>query len=286
VLEKLKDLGIENNTIVVFTSDHGGMKLEHGAMNKGLPYETSAGIPFIVKYPDHVRPGKVIETVYSSVDFAPTILSMMGISKLPNSLNFQGVDGSLELFNPELLTSNDEHITFSFDTGKSPVWAFATKKGYKLVISRHDIPWLFDLKRDPDELVNYATSPWHKPIFEELRDALVEAMPKFEVPIVKLGIPIYLDVPSCIDSRDALPLNNRKKLFFCTDIGKSLPIERCNTTRYVFRQRCPVACKQCCQDSPGMMWLKNKVRTCNTLRGSLCKSKKVRQFCPETCNAC
>jgi uncharacterized sulfatase len=48
----MKNLGIEDNTVVVFTSDHGDLLGEHGKLNKGQPYETSAGIPFIVKYPD------------------------------------------------------------------------------------------------------------------------------------------------------------------------------------------------------------------------------------------
>ena len=259
------------------------MKLEHAVMNKNQPYETAAGIPFIIKYPDRIRPGKVIETAYSSVDFAPTLLSMMGISQLPTDVNFQGVDGSHELLSPELVTSNDDQITFSLETGNSPHWVFAIKKGYKLVFSRNDVPWLFDLNRDPDEMINFATSSWHQPIFEELRDALIEAMQKYEFPLAMLSNSIYLDVPACIDSRDALPLNNGK-VSFCTDIGNSVPFERCER-QWKIRQNCPVSCKNCCRDSPGKIWVNKEVRMCNSLK-DLCRNSAVQQFCPETCNSC
>ena len=75
-MDQLKDLKIDQDTVVVFTSDHGDMLGEHGQLDKATPYETSAGVAFIVKYPRQVPKGKVIETAYSTIDFAPTILSL------------------------------------------------------------------------------------------------------------------------------------------------------------------------------------------------------------------
>jgi hypothetical protein len=258
------------------------MKLEHGIMNKNYPYETSAGIPFLVKYPDRVPAGKIIDTAHSSVDFAPTILSMMGISQPPPDVNFQGVDASPELMNSDS-SSNVDHITFSFETGNTPHWAAAIKKGYKLIFSYNDVPWLFDLNQDPDEMINFATSTWHQPIFEELRDALIGAFTRFEIPLGKLSNFLFLDVPACNDSLDVLPVQNGKTLF-CKDIGINMPMTRCENQEKI-REHCPVSCKACCQDSPGKMWVNNSVRTCDSLK-DLCGNTKVQQFCPVTCNAC
>jgi uncharacterized sulfatase len=213
MLDKLKSLGVEDNTVIVFTSDHGDMLMEHGRMNKGQPYEASAGIPFVVKYPDRVPKGKIIETPYTSVDFAPTILNLMGITEFPSGVNFQGIDASKELTSTELLSSNRSQIRFSFETGKNPSWAMAIMNGYKLVIQKYGTPWLFDLNRDPEEMSNYADSAWHKDIYIELREALITVLKEYEMPLINVVDYIYLDPPSCIDSRDVMPVGNGKTLF-------------------------------------------------------------------------
>ena len=173
MLDKLKSLGIEDDSvIVVFTSDHGDMLMEHGRLNKNMQYETSACIPFIVKYPDRVPKGKIVETPYSSVDFALTILSLMGIWQFPAGVNFQGIDGFEELTSNELWDINNKQICFSYETGKSQSWAMAIKHGYKLVIQKNGVPWLFDLNLDPEEMINYTSSSWHADVFKKLRDAM------------------------------------------------------------------------------------------------------------------
>jgi uncharacterized sulfatase len=91
---------------------------EHGKEAKGRPYRTSAGIPFILRYPNRIEGGKVSRTARASIDFAPTILSLMDIN---HELEFDGSD-----FKDELSSSDNEtnwkNIVFSFDTGRvSPV---------------------------------------------------------------------------------------------------------------------------------------------------------------------
>jgi hypothetical protein len=284
MLEKLKGLGIEDDTVIVFTSDHGDLLGEHGRLNKNQPYETSAGIPFIVKYPDLVPRGKIIETPYTSVDFAPTILSLMGISQLPSGVNFQGIDGSAELTSSELFTANDSQIRFSYETGKSVSWAMAIKNGYKLVIQKGGEPWLFDLNIDAEEMINFADSLRHTDIYNELREALILVLKKYEVPLTNLSNYIYLDMPSCLDSREVLPLTNGLTRF-CEDIGDSVLLERCENQAKI-SSHCPVKCNACsCEDSPGKMWVDSAATTCDSLK-SHCNAYKVQLFCPKTCQAC
>ena len=86
---------------------------EHGNYNKNQPYLTSAGVPFIIRYPDHVIKNKVIKTAYSSPDFAPTILGLMGVNH--SEYNFQGIDGSNEILSKAVWTQR-EQVRFMTDT--------------------------------------------------------------------------------------------------------------------------------------------------------------------------
>ena len=282
LLGSVKQLGIEDDTVVVFTSDHGDLLMEHGKLNKGRPYEMSAKVPFIVRYPGVVPAGKIIETAYSSVDFAPTILSLMGF-KDPEGVDFQGVDGSAELISKQMLTKNGDQIIISYNSGKQASWAAAIKDGYKLVIHKGDVPWLFDINRDPDEMINYAQSPWHEPIFQQLKWALADALAKFKVPMTKFAAYIYMDTPACFDKRDVLPLNDKEGKF-CEDIGQSVPVRRCENQSKVAKH-CPVTCNACCTDSTGVLYHDSRVWSCNELKG-MCDKERVRKFCPKTCNAC
>jgi len=283
LLRTLKDLDIDDNTMIVFTSDHGDTLMEHGKLNKGRPYEASAGIPFLVRYPDKVPAGKVVETAYSSVDFAPTILGLMGV-EIPATVSFQGVDGSQELTSSQKLTNDQTQIVYSFDTGKTPVWAAAIKAGYKLVISKSDVPWLFDVTLDPEEMHNFIDMSSHSHIVEELRPALIEAMKKYNIPMGIISNFIYLDKPACVDRRDILPINNGKKAF-CSDIGVTVNPSKC-TAQLKISNHCPYTCKTCCEDSTGLMWYNGGAMRCDSLQNLCDVSVRVRQFCPSTCGEC
>jgi arylsulfatase A-like enzyme len=283
LLQTLSDKGIDDNTIIVFTSDHGDQLMEHGKLNKGRPYETSAGIPFLVRYPGTVPAGKVIETAHSSIDFAPTILSLMGVDYSPD-VGFQGVDGSEELTDSRAVSNNENQIVFSFDTGNKPTWAAAIKGGYKLIVQKNGIPWFYDLQLDPEEMTNYIDSSMHAGIVEELRLALVQAIKDYNAPLLEVTNTIYLAKPKCYDSKNVLPLNNGKNAF-CRDLGNTLNISKCNN-QHKIRTACPFKCGACeCEDTPGLIFVDGSARSCDTLQ-NVCHEEKVRRFCPATCNTC
>ncbi len=77
LLRTLDEEGIADDTIVVFTSDHGSMLGSHGRYGKIIWYEESIGIPFLVRWPGHVKPG-TDEMLFASYDFMPTLLGLMG----------------------------------------------------------------------------------------------------------------------------------------------------------------------------------------------------------------
>ena len=150
LLETLDELGISENTIVVFTSDHGDLCYEHGRLNKGNPYEASAKIPMIVSAPGRTPPGTRVDVALGTVDFAPTILSLMG---KPMSERMEGRDASTLLMGHSVPNWND--IAVLRAASSKPSWVAAVSDRYKLIISVADEPWLFDLQEDPDELKNH-----------------------------------------------------------------------------------------------------------------------------------
>lgn len=86
VLKALEEKGLVDNTIVVFTSDHGEMMGSHGKMQKSVFYDESMLVPFIIKYPMKLKP-KVENLMLGSADIMPTMLGLMGLeNKIPKTV--------------------------------------------------------------------------------------------------------------------------------------------------------------------------------------------------------
>jgi arylsulfatase A-like enzyme len=96
LLRKLVELGIEKNTVIIFTSDNGGLSTAEGSptcntplrAGKGWLYEGGIRVPLIIKYPGKSKPGTTIRTPVSSVDFYPSIMEMSGMKTI-----HQDIDG-------------------------------------------------------------------------------------------------------------------------------------------------------------------------------------------------
>ena len=126
-LHKLDALNLNDNTIVIFTSDHGDMMGEWARDEKGLPYKTSAGVPFIIRYQKQVMPGKVINSAVSALDFTPTILNMVGIEL--SDYGFEGIDRSKDLQSREQNVLDENSFAFSADTWAG-TWASCITSRY------------------------------------------------------------------------------------------------------------------------------------------------------------
>ncbi len=74
LLEVLRRRGLLDNTLIIYTADHGEMLCDHGMVYKTLMYEQSAAIPFIARWPGHYAQGRVSTSCISQVDLAPTLL--------------------------------------------------------------------------------------------------------------------------------------------------------------------------------------------------------------------
>lgn len=184
ILDYLDHNNLTDNTIVVFTSDHGDMLYNHMRIDKGCPYDDAVRVPFIIRYPKKIKAGKIIETPYSTVDFVPTILSIM------NAKQIEGIHGKDEsnILLDERKRVTDSRTVYITDSPFTE-WTAATDGRYKLVLSCRDTPWLFDIKKDPMEIKNFYNDPAYKEIAKRLQNELVKQMKDYDEPALKLKRP-------------------------------------------------------------------------------------------------
>ncbi|WP_452229127.1 MULTISPECIES: sulfatase family protein [unclassified Lacinutrix] len=179
ILKFLDDNNLVENTIIIFTSDHGDMFFEHNRRNKGVPYEASSRIPFLIRYPKKIPSEKVINTAYTNVDFTPTILSLMDVK---TDVEFHGLDTSKDFTNSEKVVNSDR-ITYYAKSGGW--WVTAVSDRYKLVIDKNEKPYLFDLEKDPDELINFYYDKAYSEIAKMMQTELFKQLNKYDEPGLK-----------------------------------------------------------------------------------------------------
>ena len=177
----LKQNGLLDNTIIVFTSDHGDLRAEHHRQNKGVPLEASAKVPFIVYSASLKQKGENISIAFNSVDFAPTIISLMGLS---DKHEMAGVDFSELLITPDK-QAGWQDFTVVKSTNKNAKWIAAVTSRYKLILSGKDRPWLLDLEMNPEETVNYIDHPANKKIINNLANKLRNYAEKHHEPFLQ-----------------------------------------------------------------------------------------------------
>ncbi len=89
LLDDLDTRGLTENTVVVFTSDHGDMLWSHGRLKKQLPYEEAIHLPFLMRWPGQVPAGSRPQTLLAVADFTP---SLLGLLEVDTNALFDGID--------------------------------------------------------------------------------------------------------------------------------------------------------------------------------------------------
>ena len=168
LVKTLEEHDLLENTIVVFTSDHGDLRGEHYRRNKGVPLEASAKVPFIVYAKSMDHKGTKVSHTFNSVDFAPTLLSYMGLEKQEA---MEGIDFSKLLHEPSRQTDLED-FTVIRSSDKNNQWIAGVTSRYKLVLSGQDPTWLLDLQENPGETVNYINEPGKRKVVNDLAQRL------------------------------------------------------------------------------------------------------------------
>jgi arylsulfatase A-like enzyme len=157
LMKQLDELGLADDTIVVFTSDHGEMFGAHGRHGKLIFYEEAARIPFLVRWPLKIRAKTVSDVLLGTPDIMPTILSMMGV---PVPSTVEGRDLSKFIVGSGSSEPNAAHMQ---GMGATAAWADGSEwralrdHEYTYAIYQRDRKeLLFDDRKDPYQLTNLA----------------------------------------------------------------------------------------------------------------------------------
>jgi arylsulfatase A-like enzyme len=175
LLKVLRELGMEENTIVVFTSDHGNMLGSQGATLKRKPWEESIGVPGVIRYPGKVPAGGKSDLLLSHVDLCPTLLSLC---QVPRPEGLQGKDLSAAVLGRE---AGPDSVYFQIF---GPYHGDGTRDAWRGIRTDRSMyarwksgPWLlYDLQNDPDELHNLAGDSSDASLRREMDDRLADWM--------------------------------------------------------------------------------------------------------------
>lgn len=185
ILDFLEENGLDKNTIVVYTSDQGFYLGEHGWFDKRWMFEESMGTPLVIQWPGVIEPGSVNNDMVSNLDFAETFIDIAGGS-IPDQM--QG-ESFLPILKGE--TPDNWRKAFYYHYYEAPSEHYVprhygiTTERYKLIHFYYDIgegidDWeLFDLERDPNEMVDLYDNPQYSEIREELHSELDKIMEKY-----------------------------------------------------------------------------------------------------------
>ncbi len=177
IMHALEECGLTDNTIVVFTSEHGDMMGDHGLFEKSVMYEEAARVPLLMHVPWINREQRSVPGRISQIDLVPTLLDLMG-EPIPDGL--QGESRAAVLRGEGSLVHNDVFIEWNgndarpiryFEHGvppeewqrvRGPWRTVVSAEGWKLNLSRTDQCELYDLNIDPYELTNRFNEPGQK----------------------------------------------------------------------------------------------------------------------------
>jgi arylsulfatase A-like enzyme len=163
LLQTCRELGLEENTIVVFTSDHGDMLWSHGAEKKQQPYEESCRVPLLLRLPPRFgRQGKRLPATIATEDILPTLLRLCGLT-VPSTV--QGLDFSKVIFGGKDPSDGAATVLCPAPFGQ---WSRARGgREYRAIRTQQytyarDLkgPWLlYDNRKDPYQLDNLIGRP-------------------------------------------------------------------------------------------------------------------------------
>ncbi len=174
ILQTLHDNALAEDTLIVYTSDHGDMQGEHGLWWKHVFYEESVKVPLIVAWPSVIPAGQRCKRVVSALDVTATLLDALGAPPLPQSpgRSFLGLISEARPVPQweDVAFSEycaDEYVPPPIDSGRT--YQRMIRQGdWKLIYYHGMAPQLFNLADDPGELVDRA----HDPSCQTTRDEL------------------------------------------------------------------------------------------------------------------
>ena len=195
LLKKLDEKGVLDNTLVVYTSDHGDLLRSHGIhdWHKSVPEQVSCRVPLILRWPGQLPP-RVSDMLVGTLDLMPTLLGLLDIQPRATC---QGSN------NADALKQGKDRATDSvplFFWGEKSDWRGVYTHRYTYAFepdgASRGVNVLYDRQKDPHELKNLFASPDHGKVREELHVLTKMWMAKFRdehVPFDRVKQKVYVD---------------------------------------------------------------------------------------------
>jgi len=175
VLGQLKEMGILDETLVIYMGDNGFMFGEHGLIDKRVAYETSIRVPMVMQCPDLFKGGTVVEEMVANIDIGPTVLDAAGVKKPPH------MDGAS--FIPIAQGKETEWRDYflyvyywekNFPQSPTVFCLRGDKWKYITYYGLWDTDELYDIETDPDETTNLIQK--HPEIAKKMENQLYQMM--------------------------------------------------------------------------------------------------------------
>ena len=181
ILNRLDQLGLSQNTIVIFESDHGDTLGSHGGLfDKGFMYQEAYRIPMIVRWPARCRSPRTSSELVYNMDVLPTVLDVLGhADETLDGRSFLPALDAKPFPEPREAVYLEFHgIRYLFSQR-----ALVTRDGHKYIFNPGNHDEFYDLNADPGELVNLIDSQDHKAKISDVRERLKAAARKARDPI-------------------------------------------------------------------------------------------------------
>jgi len=179
----LSELGLAENTLIVFTTDHGDMMGAHRLIEKGpFTYEQCYRLPLVAAHPACETPGSVCDEFVTLHDLFPTFLEAAGVAR-PEVPDSQSILANM--LGRKVPTERDSIYSAFF----SQIFPFEQRmlrtRTHKLVFNRCDFGELYDMVSDPWEMRNLIDLPETRELQAELMGRMREHMVRLEDPILR-----------------------------------------------------------------------------------------------------
>lgn len=192
LMDFLEEQGLDENTIVVYTSDQGHFLGEHGFFSKRFMYEESMQMPLIVRYPGKIEAGSTVDALVANTDFAPTLLDLAGVS-IPDDMQGMSIAGYLYGHPPDEWREGIYYRYWQHLLHRDVAAHYGIRtQHYKLIyyygqaLGQTDYPptpseWeLFDLQQDPHEMQNLYDDPAYQEVVANLKQKLQDLKVEFD----------------------------------------------------------------------------------------------------------
>jgi N-acetylglucosamine-6-sulfatase len=183
LLKTLSELGELDNTVIIYSSDNGYFMGEHTYWDKRIAYESSMRIPLLIRFPEKIAKGTVVDELCLNIDVAPTLLELADV-EIPSYIQGESL---LPLLRDKTADEWRKSVLFEYYVDDAYPYAgpdllAIRSDSFKLVdcFLENDIDELYDLKNDPGEMKNLINDTAYYKVQERLRLEIEQLKLKFK----------------------------------------------------------------------------------------------------------